>query len=114
MRTYFTEDVEFYHDKGGATFGLAELGKTLDTNLCGGANRIRRAPVPETIRVSVLRKGEEVYGAIVSGQHLFYVKEEGKAEFLDGRAYFANLWLLKDGAWKMARILSYDHGPGTK
>jgi len=114
MRTFFTEDVEFYHDRGGATIGLAVLGKALDTSLCGGANKIRRAPVPETIRVSVMRKGEEVYGAIVSGEHLFYVREEGKPEFLDGRAAFANLWLLKDGVWKMSRILSYDHGPATK
>ena len=114
MRTFFTEDVEFYHDKGGATLGLAELGRTTETNLCGGANRIRREPVADTIRVSILREGDQVYGAVMTGEHLFYLREPGKAEFLDGRARFAHLWLLKDGAWKMARILSYDHGPATK
>ena len=114
MRTFFTEDVEFYHDKGGPTLGLAALGKTLDTNLCGGPGRIRREPVADTIRVSVLRQGNEVYGGVMTGEHLFYLREPGKAEFLDGRARFAHLWLLKDGAWKMARVLSYDHGPATK
>lgn len=114
MRTFFTEDVEFYHDVGGPTLGLAALGTSLDSNLCGGATRIRRAPVPDTIRVSILRKSGEVYGIVMTGEHLFYVREPGKAEFLDGRARFAHLWLLKDGVWRMARILSYDHGPATK
>ena len=114
MRTFFTEDVEFYHDVGGPTLSLAALGKTLDTNLCGGASRIRREPVADTIRVSLLRESGNVYGAVMTGEHLFYVREPGKAEFLDGRARFAHLWLLKDGVWKMARILSYDHGPATK
>jgi hypothetical protein len=37
--------------------------------------------------------------------------EDGKPEFLDGRANFVDLWLLKDSAWKMARVLSFNHHP---
>ena len=65
------------------------------------------------MRWSILRNGDTVYGAIVAGEHLFYVRPPDKPEFLDGRARFVSLWLLKDGAWKMARLLSYDHGPAT-
>ena len=55
-----------------------------------------------------------VYGAILSGEHVFYVRQKGKPEVLDGRAKFTHLWLLKDGVWKMSRVLSYDHGPAVR
>jgi hypothetical protein len=113
FRGFFTADVEFYHDRGGPTIGLDALDASLAKNLCGGGNRLRREPVEGTVRLSILRNGDTVYGAVVAGEHLFYVREPGKAEFLDGRARFVTLWLLKDGAWKMARLLSYDHGPAT-
>jgi hypothetical protein len=113
FRGFFTSDVEFYHDRGGPTIGLDALDASLAKNLCGGGNRLRREPVEGTVRLSILRNGDTVYGAVVAGEHLFYVREPGKAEFLDGRARFVTLWLLKDGAWKMARLLSYDHGPAT-
>jgi hypothetical protein len=113
FRGFFTADVEFYHDRGGPTIGLDALDASLAKNLCGGGNRLRREPVEGTVRLSILRSGDTVYAAVVAGEHLFYVREPGKAEFLDGRARFVTLWLLKDGAWKMARLLSYDHGPAT-
>jgi hypothetical protein len=113
FRGFFTGDVEFYHDRGGVTTGLDALDAALKKNLCGGDTRLRREPIAETIRISILRDGERVYGAIVSGEHVFYVTQPGKPEFLDGRARFANLWRLADGTWKMSRILSYDHGPAT-
>jgi uncharacterized protein DUF4440 len=113
FRGFFTADVEFYHDRGGPTIGLDALDAALAKNLCGGGNRLRREPVDGTVRLSILRSGDTVYGAIVAGEHLFYVREPGKTEFLDGRARFVSLWLLKDGTWKMARLLSYDHGPAT-
>ena len=114
FRGFFTADVEFYHDRGGPTVGLASLDAALAGNLCGGPSRLRREPVAETIRWSVLRNGDTVYGAIVSGEHLFHVRPPDKPEFLDGRARFVSLWLLKDGDWKMSRLLSYDHGPATR
>ena len=113
FRGFFSSDVEFYHDRGGPTIGVDALDTALAKNLCGGGSRLRRQPVEGTVRLSILRNGDTVYGAIVAGEHLFYVRPPDKPEFLDGRARFVSLWLLKDGAWKMARLLSYDHGPGT-
>jgi hypothetical protein len=54
-------------------------------------------------------KGDKIYGAIVTGDHQFFITEPGKPEFLAGRAFFTHLMLLKSGKWKMARILSYEH-----
>ena len=114
FRGFFTTDVEFYHDRGGPTIGLDALDTSLATKLCGGESTLRRAIVPGTIRWSTLRHGDVIYGAIVEGHHVFYVREPGKTEFLDGRARFVSLWMLKDGAWKMNRLLSYDHGPADR
>jgi hypothetical protein len=113
FRGFFSSDVEFYHDRGGPTIGVDALDTALAKNLCGGGNRLRREPVEGTVRLSILHSGDTVYGAIVAGEHVFFVRPPNQPEFLDGRARFVSLWLLKDGAWKMARLLSYDHGPGT-
>jgi hypothetical protein len=114
FRGFFTADVEFYHDRGGPTIGLDALDAALAKNLCGGTSRLRREAVAETIRWSILRNGDVVYGAIVSGEHLFHVRPPDRPEFLDGRARFVSLWLLKGGTWKMARLLTYDHGPAAR
>ena len=107
---FFTDDVEFYHDKGGITLGLSSLQETFKNNLCSGNFRLRREPVEGSVKVFPLRKDNVIYGAILSGEHLFYVIEKGK-EHAEGLAKFTHLWLLKDGVWKMTRVLSYDHGP---
>jgi hypothetical protein len=115
MGSVLTDDVEFYHDKGGATIGRDTMMKVIKMNLCSNDSfRLRRAPVKGTVNVYVMNKNNVPYGAIISGQHVFYVNQKGKQEFLDGLARFAQLWLLKDGEWKMSRILSYDHGPAPQ
>ncbi|HEV8592420.1 MAG TPA: nuclear transport factor 2 family protein [Pyrinomonadaceae bacterium] len=115
FRPMFTDDVEFYHDKGGPTIGLDNLMNALKTGPCGNPDsRLRREAVAGTVRVFPMVKGGDVYGAIISGEHVFYVKQKGKPEFLDGHAQFMQLWLFKNGEWKMSRILSYDHGPATQ
>jgi hypothetical protein len=55
----------------------------------------------------------KLYGAVISGEHLFYNTTKGGPEALAGRARFTHMLLLKDGAWKMSRVLSYDHGPAA-
>jgi hypothetical protein len=112
MQKFFKDDIEFYHDKGGLTLGLGNLTATMRKNLCGNENfRLRRASVDGTIKVFPLQNSSDIYGAIISGEHVFYVLEKDKEERLDGLAKFVNLWVLRDGVWKMSRIFSYDHGP---
>ena len=111
MGSWLTDDVEFYHDKGGPSIGRDTLMAVIRKNLCGNNDfRLRRAAVKGTVNVFVMHSSNKVYGVIISGQHVFYVNEKGKKEFLDGLARFTQLWILKDGQWKMSRILSYDHG----
>lgn len=114
MQKFFTSDVEFYHDKGGITLGLEKLMVTTKSNLCGPNDfRLRREAVPGTVKVFPLQSADVIYGAIISGEHVFYIRQGGK-ERLDGLAKFTHLWLLKDGSWKMTRVLSYDHGPAPQ
>jgi len=107
----FTKDVEFYHDKGGLVVGNENFMSALKNGLCGNADsRLRREEVKGTVKVFPLADKGVFYSAIISGEHVFYVNQKGKPEFLDGHALFLQLWLLRDGEWKMARILSYYHG----
>jgi hypothetical protein len=112
FRDFFSEDVEFYHDRGGFTQGLKMLDDNMKKNLCGNANsHLRREAIAASVKVYPLHNAGVVYGAIISGDHIFYVIETGKKEWADGQAKFSNVWLLKGGDWKMARVLSYDHRP---
>jgi Domain of unknown function (DUF4440) len=115
FKNFFTDDVEFYHDKGGITTSSSALVEIMDKNLCGNNNyRLRREALAGTVRVYPMQNGNEIYGAIISGEHLFYITANGKPEYLDGHASFMDLWLLNNGEWKMARILSYDHHDPNK
>lgn len=111
---FFTGDMEFYHDKGGITYGRHELVMSLQNNLCSNPNfRIRREAVPGTVKVYPMARNGALYGAIITGEHYFYITQNGKPESRDGHASFTHLWLLKDGAWKMHRVFSYDHHPAA-
>jgi len=115
MAAWLSQDVEFYHDRGGTTLGYAAMVEALTKLLCGNPDsRLRREPVDGTVRAFPLMSRSSLYGAVLSGEHVFYVRDKGRPDRLDGRARFDHLWLLKDGAWKMARILSYDHGPADR
>lgn len=110
FKNFLTDDVELYHDKGGITMGAKSLIESLNRNICGNVNsRLRREAVAGTVKVYPMQNGDEIYGAVISGEHLFYITEKGKPEFHSGVANFTQLWQLKDNTWKMTRILSYNH-----
>jgi len=116
MRAFFSSDVEFYHDMGGPSSGATAMIETFSKNLCKPdfSFRLRREPVEGTYHVYPLKQSGVIYGAILTGEHVFYILEKGKPERLDGLAKFTHLWILKEGSWKMTRVLSYDHGPAKK
>lgn len=105
---YFSADIEFYHDKGGLTKSREGLVDSVRKNICGAPNqRIRREAVADTVKFYPMA-GDR---AILSGDHLFYVTEPDKAEYLSGQAKFDDLWEFLDGRWRMTRVFSYSHGP---
>jgi hypothetical protein len=110
MSEFFWPDFEFYHDKGGLTVGLDAFVAALKTGLCGKPNYLlRREAIADTVKVYPLRKNGVTYGAVISGDHYFYINDNGKPEYRDGVAKFFHVWLVKHGTWKMARVISYDH-----
>ena len=99
------ENVEFYHDQGGVTLGRAALVDSVKKNICGTTTR---ELLPATLQIYYM-KG---YGAIEMGTHRFH--HPGHPEIGDGEGKFVHLWQYKDGAWKVTRVLSYDHHAAGK
>lgn len=113
MEALFTEDFEFYHDKGGATFGR-EAFLTPARERCAGQDP--NAPQPSkrlltdgSLEVYPLYHNGELYGAIQHGIHSFQFLNQDN-EYQQGEtAKFTHVWVLDDGHWKIKRELSYDH-----
>jgi hypothetical protein len=99
-----SDDVEFYHDQGGVTLGRQKLTESVKNNICTGDTQ--RLLVPGTLKIYYM-KG---YGAIEMGVHRF-LHPKTEAANGTGEASFVHLWQYKDGAWKVSRVLSYDHHP---
>jgi hypothetical protein len=105
FRTFFADDVEFYHDQGGVTLGKENLTESVKKNICGGD--VRRELVPGTLKIYYM-KG---YGAVEIGVHRFY---HPKSNTPTGEGQFISLWQYKDGAWKITRAISFDHHSAAK
>lgn len=114
------DNLEFYHDKGGLMIGKQTFLDSVKNNTCGV---MIRELVPGSLEVFPI-KG---YGAVEMGTHRFHhpghekewpgAQQLGMTRFLDpgaaewpvGEARFIHVWQLKDGAWKLTRVISYDH-----
>jgi hypothetical protein len=106
-----TDDLEFYHDKGGLMKGKAAFAEAVSKNICGRPDAgVRREEVAGSMKFYPMHAGGKLYGAIVSGEHRFYEVPRKGAEVLTGQARFTHMLLLTDGVWKVARVLSFDHG----
>lgn len=104
--SFFVDEVEFYHDQGGVTLGRAALTDSVKKNICG---RVTRELVPGTLKAFYM-KG---YGALETGVHRFHHPGHEDTEGV-GEGQFIHLWQYKDGAWKITRVISYDHHPAAK
>lgn len=113
MANLFSEDFEFYHDKGGVTFGKSNFLKPMEEN-CAKRNPndpqpAKRILLNDSLEVFPLYKEGEIYGAIQHGVHRFEFLN-GDREYQKGDiAKFTHVWVLDQDAWKIKRELSYDH-----
>ena len=101
LSSMVSEDLEFYHDKTGLAVGRAVFLDSIQKNICG---KVRRALVASTLEVHPLQG----YGAVEIGSHRFFHPNEDEAKAA-GDAKFVMLWQNNAGAWRLTRVISYDH-----
>ena len=103
LGTFFTSDLEFYHDKSGlASFDttMADFRGLFARNMDTG---LRRDLVPGSLEVYPL--GD--FGALEVCLHRFCHMANGT----DDCGTFKNImvWRKDDAEWKVSRVISYDH-----
>jgi len=97
----FADDLEWFQDNG----GLIPYDKVMENfkNNFQNENKLTRTLLKGSLEVHPLKD----YGAIEIGTHQFRHKENGKEEI--GNFKFLMIWQNKNGAWKISRVISYDH-----
>ena len=113
LESIFTEDFEFYHDKGGLTDSRDAFLQPLRDNCAerdpSAPQYSKRILIKGSSEVYPMYKNGELYGAIQHGVHRFEFLND-KNEYQKGDiAKFTHVWVLQDGRWKVKRELSYDH-----
>lgn len=96
-----TEDLEFYHDKGGLTDYAHSVNVTKEN--CERKLGLVRTLVPGSMEVYPV--GD--YGAVQIASHRFCHMENGKEDC--GTFKFVHIWKNDNGNWKISRVVSYDH-----
>ncbi|AZA77213.1 nuclear transport factor 2 family protein [Chryseobacterium sp. G0186] len=102
LKTFFTEDLEFFHDVG----GLANYKETIDnfSRIAKNYAYTRRVLVPESTEVYPIKD----YGAIQTGVHQFCRLENGSL-INCGTFKFVHVWKQTPDGWKISRVVSYGH-----
>lgn len=100
---FLSKNLEFYHDRTGKT-GYEENLQALQ-NRCAEGIRLHRQLEPDSLIVNAVPG----FGAIETGIQRFYSQGQNGQEHLDAVARFTNVWSKRTGAWKLVRVISYDH-----
>lgn len=103
MKEGFSRRLEFYHDRSGVT-GYDENIAAFENNFAA-PNRIRREAMTDTFEI--FPSGPD--HAMHIGKHRFCNKPAGDEPEGCSVYRFSMVWEREDGAWKLLRVLSYDH-----
>ena len=93
-----SEDIEFYHDRGGLSTSKPGLVSSIQNNICG---KVTRELLKGSIEVYPIHN----YGAVEMGYHRFFnnqEKEAGPSRF----SRFVQIWHNENGAWRISRVIS--------
>jgi hypothetical protein len=100
LKTYndlFSEDLEFYHDKGGLVTDKATSVESYKKYVCG---KVTRELLPGSIEVSPVPN----FGAIEIGVHRFHNSQEPNAP--SHYARFVVIWKREKASWVITRVIS--------
>ena len=96
--TFYSENIEFYHDQGGLMTSKSDIIAATKKNICG---KVTRELVKGSIEVYPI-KG---YGAIEMGSHKFHNNQEKKGTPAKvGK--FVVVWQNTNDGWKITRVIS--------
>lgn len=93
----YSENLEFFHDKGGLSTSKKELLKSLEKNIC---NKVTRTLIKGSIEVYPIHN----YGAVQIGYHKFFNKLEPKAKSTPSK--FIIIWKNIKENWKITKVIS--------
>jgi hypothetical protein len=101
LKKYFEPSLELYQDNA----GIRDYHETMEAfgALFKQSYVLSRKLVPGSMEVYPI-KG---YGAIETGRHRFSHIEGGKP--ISATFKFMNIWHQKNGKWRIARLITYDH-----
>jgi hypothetical protein len=98
FESLISDDIEFYHDRGGLMTSKKDLVQSIKNNICGKVTR-------ELLKGSIEVYPIPNYGAVQMGAHRFYnnqEKENGPSRF----SKFVEIWHKENGPWKLSRVIS--------
>ncbi|MBL4604371.1 MAG: nuclear transport factor 2 family protein [Flavobacteriaceae bacterium] len=94
---FYSENLEFFHDKGGLSTSKQELLKSIEKNICG---KVTRTLIKGSIEVYPIHN----YGAVEIGYHKFFNKQEPNAKSVPSK--FIIIWQHKNDTWKITKVIS--------
>lgn len=98
MDSLLSDDLEFYHDKGGFSNSKKVTMEAIQKNICG---KVTRELLPGSIEVYEIKD----YGAIEIGFHGFHNNQEKEPEKTHF-SKFIQIWYLGSKGWKLSRVIS--------
>lgn len=103
MKTLFTPDLEFFHDRDGLGDYAKTVGNFRSLFERNKTSPISRELVPASLQVYPI-KG---FGAIQLGEHRFCHLENGQPDC--GNFKFVHIWKKEGDQWRICRVISYGH-----
>lgn len=98
MADCFSENIEFYHDKGGLMNNKDSIMAATQKYICGKVTRVLIAGSIEVYPIAG-------YGAIELGEHYFINNQEPKPD-QPSVGKFVHTWKNEAGKWRLTRVIS--------
>lgn len=95
--SFYSENIEFFHDKGGIMTSKNEIVESTKKYVCG---KVTRELVKGSIEVYPIKD----YGALEFGLHKFQNSQEPNN--IAEPARFTIIWKKENDSWKIAKVIS--------